>query len=152
MMRTLDARDVTPNVGDTSQMWLDHAVESDAVAFGVFEDGDEPMLTDGGARLEDRTSGCGNAFQYAVEIAFNIEVNQRPTEAGRNAVHLGNRAANATALLVRKHPHLAVFHLESLQRSLECTFVETFCAIEVIDVEFKPIHCIFFCGFAHNFI
>jgi hypothetical protein len=41
---------------------LGHAVQSNAVAFGVLEDRNETMLADGRARLDDRTSGAGDAF------------------------------------------------------------------------------------------
>jgi len=131
-------------------MVLHHAVETNAVAFGVLEDSNETMLADGCARLEDRTAGPWDAFQYGVEIAFDIEVNQCPTETGRDAVHFGDGAADTAPLLVRKHAHSAVFHVESLQGSLEGGFVEAFGAVEVVDVEFKPIQRVFFCSFAHS--
>jgi hypothetical protein len=129
-----------------------HAVEPDAVALGILEDSNKSVLADGGAGLQDRTSSGWNPFQDTVEVAFDVQVNQRSSDTRRNTVHPGDRPANATSLLMREHAHPAVFHVEGLQGSLECGFVEALCAVEVVDVEFKPIHRVLFCSFAHSFV
>src|ERR1041385_2851349 len=119
--------------------WLDHAMQPNAVAFGVLKDGDETVLTDRRSRFYYRAPGGGNAFQHAVQIPFHIEVNDRSTLAGRDAVHLCNRTTNSLLLFVWKHAHAAVLHFELFQGRLQRSFVKALCAAEVGYIEFEPI-------------
>lgn len=79
-------------------------MQPNAIAFTVFNQGNETVRRDLGTWLQNDAAGVRNAIQHGVELAFHIEINAGAARARVHACHRTHAAADAAVFFAGKMP------------------------------------------------
>jgi hypothetical protein len=121
-----------------------HAVEADNVALGILEDSDEAVRRDVHARLHNGAAVLRDALQHAVEVPFDIEVDDRAAGAGLALVHLCQGSAHTLVGIDGEHGHVVLVIGDQGQRLGEDLAVEVRGLVDVVGVDFEPVERVLF--------